>query len=81
AYVRARADGFCEGCGQAAPFAARDGDPYLEPHHTRRRSDSGPGNRRTVIAVCPTCHSRVHYGIDGDAYNDGLIALLQEIEA
>lgn len=79
-YVRARADGACEGCNKKAPFMAMDGSDYLEAHHTKRRSDSGPGDRRTVIALCPNCHSRVHFGIDGDAYNEDLKQKLQELE-
>lgn len=79
-YVRARAGGACEGCEQPAPFSAKDGSGYLEAHHTRRRSDSGPGNRRTVIALCPNCHSRVHFGQDGDSYNEELKVKLRQIE-
>jgi 5-methylcytosine-specific restriction protein A len=80
-YVRARADGRCEGCGEHAPFVAMDGDRYLEAHHTNRRSDTGPGNRKTVIALCPNCHSRVHYGRDGNEFNDELRSKLTELEA
>jgi 5-methylcytosine-specific restriction protein A len=80
-YVRARAAGVCEGCGENSPFTAMDGGDYLETHHTKRRSDSGPGNRKTVIALCPNCHSRVHFGIDGEAYNEQLKEKLQKIEA
>jgi 5-methylcytosine-specific restriction protein A len=79
-YVRARAKGVCEGCEQPAPFSAKDGSGYLEAHHTRRRSDSGPGNRRTVIALCPNCHSRIHFGKDGDSYNHELQSKLRKIE-
>jgi 5-methylcytosine-specific restriction protein A len=80
-YVRARAGGQCEGCEHPAPFTARDGSPYLEPHHTLRRSDHGPGNPRTVIALCPVCHARIHYGADGDEYNEELKAKLPALEA
>jgi 5-methylcytosine-specific restriction protein A len=80
-YVRTRAAGTCEGCGESAPFLAKGGTAYLEAHHTNRRSDTGPGDRTTVIALCPNCHSRVHYGQDGNAYNDELKAKLTEIEA
>jgi 5-methylcytosine-specific restriction protein A len=79
-YVRARAGGICEGCGEAAPFVAKSGTPYLEAHHTNRRSDSGPGDRGTVIALCPNCHSRVHYGRDGDEFNLELKAKLKELQ-
>lgn len=79
-YVLRRADGTCEGCQQAAPFQNRRGQPYLEPHHTTRLSDGGPDHPAHVIALCPTCHRRVHYGIDGKSYNDRLIAWLKDHE-
>jgi 5-methylcytosine-specific restriction protein A len=79
-YVRRRAGGRCEGCGADAPFRGKDGLPFLEAHHTLRRSDSGPGRRQTVIALCPNCHTRVHYGADGDTYNEELKSKLPEIE-
>lgn len=68
-YVLRRADGRCEGCGEAAPFETPKGRPYLEPHHIRRRADAGPDHPRWVIALCPNCHRRVHYGSDGEEYN------------
>ncbi|RWM19649.1 MAG: HNH endonuclease [Mesorhizobium sp.] len=80
-YVLRRAGTHCEGCEAHAPFARRDGSPYLEPHHTRRLSDGGPDDPRYVIALCPTCHRRVHHGIDGEDYNVELINRLGQIEA
>ena len=69
-YVLARAGGFCEGCGLPAPFARKDGTtPYLETHHIHRLSDEGPDAPSEVIALCPTCHRRVHYGGGGETYN------------
>jgi 5-methylcytosine-specific restriction protein A len=70
--VLRRANGLCEGCGQPAPFKARDGRPYLEPHHTHRLSDHGPDQPKWVIAVCPTCHRRAHYAEDAETYNEKL---------
>ena len=61
-YVLARADGTCESCGNPAPFERADGSLYLEPHHTRRRSDGGPDHPRWVGAVCPNCHREMHHG-------------------
>lgn len=80
AYVLARANGACEGCGQAAPFARPDGSPYLEPHHLRRMSDGGPDDIRFVAALCPNCHRRVHFSADGDAYNSRLFDRMKLIE-
>jgi len=79
-YVKARAGGVCEGCGEDAPFVTKSGDPYLEPHHTHMLSDGGPDHPASVIALCPTCHRRVHYGQGGGDYNEELIVKLSEIE-
>lgn len=79
-YVLARSQGTCEGCSKEAPFARPDGSPYLEPHHIRRVSDGGPDDPRFVIALCPNCHRRVHFGADGLAYNDGLLEKMKALE-
>jgi 5-methylcytosine-specific restriction protein A len=49
-----------------------DGTPYLETHHTTRLADEGLDHPQTVGAICPTCHRRIHSGIDGDAWNKQL---------
>ncbi len=79
-YVLARSHGSCEGCRSPAPFNRLDGSPYLEPHHLRRLSDGGPDHPRFVIALCPTCHRRVHHGADGIALNARLTASMDRIE-
>lgn len=67
------ADGVCQGCGEDAPFIDEDGEPFLEVHHLFRRSDGGPDHPDNVIALCPNCHRRVHYGEDGEKFNQELI--------
>ncbi len=79
-YVKKRADGVCEGCGNDAPFYTTAGRPYLEAHHVHRVSDAGPDHPRWVIALCPNCHRRVHHGQDGEQYNKRLAIQLDEIE-
>jgi 5-methylcytosine-specific restriction protein A len=79
-YVLARAKGFCEACEQQAPFKRRNGDPYLEPHHTKRLADRGPDHPRWVGAVCPSCHRNIHHGKDGHVLNEKLIARLADLE-
>lgn len=79
-YVLRRANGSCEGCGEPAPFLTRRKQPYLEPHHTTRVADGGPDHPAHVIALCPTCHRRVHHAYDGDNYNQSLIHKLAHIE-
>ncbi|MCX7335722.1 MULTISPECIES: HNH endonuclease [Methylobacterium] len=80
AYILARAGISCEGCGENAPFNRPDGSPYLEPHHLRRLSDGGPDDPRFVIGLCPTCHRRAHYSVDGVRYNAELMARMPNIE-
>lgn len=79
-FVLARANGACEACETPAPFVRADGTPYLEPHHIRRRSDGGPDHIAHVIATCPNCHRRVHFGADGTDYNATLAAKMKTIE-
>ncbi len=79
-YVLKRAGGTCEGCGAEAPFTTKDGRPYLEPHHTTRLADGGPDHPAHVLALCPTCHRRVHYGKDGEVYNAQLKRHLVSLE-
>lgn len=79
-YVLRRADGMCEGCGAAAPFATREGMPYLEPHHIRRLTDGGPDDPRWVAGVCPNCHRRAHYSHDAVEYNDKLAEIVRGLE-
>ncbi|WP_369820078.1 HNH endonuclease [Synechococcus sp. 1G10] len=79
-YVLERAAGVCEGCGEIAPFMTKRREPYLEPHHTTRLADGGPDHPGHVIALCPTCHRRVHHAHDGDSYNHILIEHLFNLD-
>ncbi|MDY7081344.1 MAG: HNH endonuclease [Halobacteria archaeon] len=45
----------------------------MEVHHLHRHSDGGVDHPDNVIALCPNCHRRVHYGKDGDSFNQKLI--------
>lgn len=72
------ADGHCQGCEEEAPFETPDGDPYLEVHHVFRRADGGPDHPDAVIALCPNCHSKRHYGRRGNQFNRELIEKLRQ---
>jgi 5-methylcytosine-specific restriction protein A len=72
-YALREADGVCQGCGEDAPFIGTDGEPFLEVHHLYRRSDGGADDPDNVVALCPNCHRQVHYGEDGDEFNQELI--------
>ncbi|WP_226006012.1 HNH endonuclease [Natrinema salinisoli] len=79
-YVKERAGGRCEGCGEPAPFTSKTGEPYLHAHHVHELSNGGSDTPDTVIALCPNCHYRIHHGDDGDEYNEDLLEIVQEIE-
>lgn len=80
-YVKARADGVCEGCSTPAPFTSKTGEPYLHAHHIHELSDGGSDTVDTVVALCPNCHYRVHHGKDGDEYNQELLEVVQRLES
>lgn len=62
AYVRQRANGRCELCGNDAPFETDAGVPYLEVHHVEMLCDGGADGPDNAAALCPNCHRLLHYG-------------------
>lgn len=75
-YVMRRANGICEGCGNAAPFVTAKGAPFLELHYLKRASDVGPESPAWVAALCPNCHKRVHRSGDAAEYNRQIVEQL-----
>ncbi len=58
-----RSKWLCEACGSIAPFNRKsDNQPYLEVHHKIRLADRGPDTLENVLALCPNCHRKAHYG-------------------
>ncbi|WP_305829358.1 HNH endonuclease signature motif containing protein [Photobacterium leiognathi] len=49
-------------------------------HHLTRLADGGADTPENVIALCPTCHRRVHYSTDKNTYNLTLINKAKDIE-
>jgi 5-methylcytosine-specific restriction protein A len=78
-YALKRSQGTCEGCSTHAPFQGKEG-PFLEVHHLHRLSDGGPDHPVNVVALCPNCHRRVHFGKDGNVYNEQLIEVVNGLE-
>ena len=60
AYAKKRANGFCQLCGQKAPFVDHNGKPYLECHHLHWLSEGGEDSPENCVALCPNCHRRMH---------------------
>ena len=58
--TRKRANGICQYCNQPAPFADKDGNPYLEVHHVIWLSRGGEDSTANTVALCPNCHKRMH---------------------
>jgi hypothetical protein len=79
-YVKSRADGVCEGCGDPAPFTSKTGEPYLHAHHVHEVSEGGSDTVDSVIALCPNCHYKIHHGEDGGEYNQELMEKLEKLE-
>lgn len=69
-YALERSKGFCEACGDEAPFFSKNGDPYLEVHHITALSDGGADHPLNVAAICPNCHRRTEKSDDRDEYNE-----------
>ncbi|MHB2155765.1 HNH endonuclease [Calditrichota bacterium GD2] len=62
-YVKRKANGICQDCNEPAPFInKKTGEPYLEIHHIIPLSEGGSDTIDNVIALCPNCHRKRHYG-------------------
>lgn len=73
AYVLQRAQGVCELCARA-PFVTDSGAVFLEVHHVLQLSQGGPDTTCNAVALCPTCHRELHYGVS----RTRLMAILYE---
>jgi predicted HNH restriction endonuclease len=61
--VLLKANGFCQECGEPAPFLRKsDGTPYLDVHHRRPLAKGGEDTVANAIALCPNCHRKAHHG-------------------
>ena len=60
AYVKKRAEGYCQLCGKKAPFSDQNGEPYLECHHLVWLSQGGEDSANNCVALCPNCHRKMH---------------------
>lgn len=78
-WVLSRAKGICECCKQPAPFAGKDGTPFLEVHHVRQLADEGSDRLSNAVAVCPNCHRRLHCGIDADDVREKVYRNVSEL--
>jgi 5-methylcytosine-specific restriction protein A len=59
-YAKRRAKGRCQLCSQPAPFADKNGEPFLECHHIIWLSRGGEDSIQNTVALCPNCHRKMH---------------------
>lgn len=56
-------NGICFDCNSDAPFVRKsDMTPYLEVHHVVPLSEGGLDALENVVALCPNCHKKRHFG-------------------
>lgn len=60
AYVKLRADGICDLCGNHGPFLDAHNRPFLEEHHVKWLSQGGLDSLCNTVALCPNCHRKMH---------------------
>lgn len=58
-YAKRRANGICQLCNRPAPFATREGEPFLEVHHIVSLEEGGPDTIGNVVALCPNCSRKM----------------------
>ena len=63
-----------------SPGSSRLAGTPTSSHTTLGVSDGGPDDYHHVIALCPTCHRRVHRADDGESYNAELRIRLESLE-
>jgi len=59
-FVKRRANGSCQLCGNAAPFMDKTNRPFLEVHHINWLSKNGRDSVDNAAALCPNCHRKMH---------------------
>ncbi len=61
--AKRKAKGICQDCKEPAPFLNKlTQEPYLESHHIKPLWEGGLDTIENVVALCPNCHKRRHYG-------------------
>lgn len=59
-FAKRRANGICQLCKSPAPFATKQGLPYLETHHIVPLALEGNDTIENTVALCPNCHRKIH---------------------
>jgi 5-methylcytosine-specific restriction protein A len=78
AYVLHRANGLCELCGRVS-FSTDSGAVFLEVHHVVQLCQGGPDTPCNAVALCPTCHRELHYGVRREQLSSSLYERIPEL--
>lgn len=79
AWVLHEAKGYCEACGEKAPFQDEFGLPFLEVHHVRPLAEGGPDQVDNAAALCPNCHRRLHYSGERSSYRTEVLKRISRL--
>jgi predicted HNH restriction endonuclease len=79
AFVRRRSQYRCEvsEC-EYEGFVKDDGKRYIQTHHIVPLSEKGEDSPHNVAAVCPNCHSALHYSRDRKKLSRNLMQVVKE---
>lgn len=80
AWILQHSKGFCERCGEKAPFLVNDGSPYLEVHHVIPLSLSGADIVSNCVALCPNCHRALHYSENSEELIEMLYIKIKRLQ-
>lgn len=79
AWVLQEAKGRCELCGQLGPFKLPTGQYFLEVHHVLSLAEGGPDIVENTVALCPSCHRRLHLSVDAEEQREKLYAIVDRL--
>lgn len=80
AWILQEANGVCELCNIIGPFINLIGEPYLEVHHVITLAEGGLDIVENTVALCPSCHRRLHYGNDKKEQKEYLYSKIPRLE-
>nr|WP_244662855.1 HNH endonuclease [Vibrio cholerae] len=72
------ADGKCELCSSKS-FVTPTRDAFLEVHHLKHLSDNGSDQLSNVVALCPTCHKELHFGVRAEELKTKLYDMISRL--
>lgn len=81
AYVKERSNYSCEmpSCDNIG-FLKSDGKRYIEVHHVNPLAEGGEDSIKNTVALCPTCHRKIHYAKNKDELRTVLQDYLNSLE-